>query len=231
LDSLQPSKSLINQAYEAILAALCDGTFSAGERVTQEAIAARLKVSRQPVTHALAILKSQGFFEASGRQGLIVTELKPELFEAIYQLRSVLEPLAIRLGTHRLTEGMAAHGRAILARGNSAIRAADGVGSLQADMDFHSFIYELSGNPLIAETMRLHWYHIRRGMGRVLRRPGVTGGVWQEHERILEAMIKGDADGAASAMRAHIVEAYERVRFPQPEKYAGELKTLTRDVV
>src|ERR1700728_890214 len=59
LESLESPRSLVDQAYEVILDALCDGTFKPGERLTQESIAARLNVSRQPVTHAFAVLKAQ----------------------------------------------------------------------------------------------------------------------------------------------------------------------------
>jgi FCD domain. len=59
--------------------------------------------------------------------------------------------------------------------------------------------------------MRLHWRHLRRAMGQVLRYPGMSISVWQEHSRILEAMIRGDAERAAELMRRHLVEAYERV--------------------
>ena len=103
LESLAPPKSLVDQVYEVILDALCDGTFKPGERLTQESIAARLNVSRQPVTHALAVLKVQGFL-AQGRQGLTVTAVDPDFFEAIYQIRSAVEPLAVKLATPRLTK-------------------------------------------------------------------------------------------------------------------------------
>jgi DNA-binding transcriptional MocR family regulator len=58
----------------------CATAHSPGERLTQENIAARLNVSRQPVTHALAVLKAQGFL-AQGRQGLTVTAVDPDFFE------------------------------------------------------------------------------------------------------------------------------------------------------
>jgi DNA-binding GntR family transcriptional regulator len=210
LESLAPPKSLVDQVYEVILDALCDGTFKPGERLTQEDIAARLNVSRQPVTHALAILKAQGFL-AQGRQGLTVTPVDPAFFEAIYQIRSAVEPLAVKLATPRLTKQDIARGRALIEHGRKLVAAGDERASLQADMDFHSFIYELSGNPLIAETMRLHWRHLRRAMGKVLRHPGMSIGVWKEHGRILESMIRGDAEGASELMRRHLVEAYDRV--------------------
>ncbi|WP_040302181.1 GntR family transcriptional regulator [Afipia clevelandensis] len=209
LESLTPPKSLVDQVYEVILDALCDGMFKPGERLTQESIAARLNVSRQPVTHALAVLKAQGFL-AQGRQGLTVTAVDPGFFAAIYQIRSAVEPLAVKLATPRLTRDSVARGRALIDHGAAQVAAGDSRASLQADMDFHSFIYELSGNPLIAETMRLHWRHLRRAMGEVLRHPGMSISVWKEHGRILDEMIRGDGDAAAELMRRHLVEAFER---------------------
>jgi DNA-binding GntR family transcriptional regulator len=202
----------VDQAYEVILDALCDGTLKAGERLTQEEIAARLNVSRQPVTHALAVLKSQGFVAPSGRRGLTVTPVAPQLFEAIYQFRSAVEPLAVRLATPRLTKQAIAHGRSLIKRGRDLVAVGDRLASLQADMDFHLFIYNLSGNPLILETMRLYWRHIQRAMGQVLTCPGMSISVWQEHRRILEQMIRGDADEAGELMRRHLIDACERVR-------------------
>ncbi len=212
MESLAPPKSLVDQAYQVILEALSDGTFQPGERLTQEDIAARLNVSRQPVTHALAVLKAQGFLVSSGRRGLMVKEMEPAFFEAIYQFRSAVEPLAVRLGTPRMTKQAIVRGRSLVEHGRNVVVAGDSRRGLQADMDFHSFLYELSGNPIISETMRLHWFHLRLSMGRVLRYPGMSISVWQEHDRILESMVRGDAESAAELMRRHIIDAFERVK-------------------
>src|ERR1700686_5719279 len=40
---------------------------------------------------------------------------------------------------------------------------------IDADMQFHAFLNELSGNPLIGETTAPHWPYLRRVMGEVLR--------------------------------------------------------------
>jgi DNA-binding GntR family transcriptional regulator len=211
MESLDKPKTLVDQAYEVILGALCDGTFRADERLTQEEIAARLNVSRQPVTHALEVLKAQGFLAKSGRQGLTVTRVNPEFFKAIYELRSAIEPLAVRLATPRLNASAVAAAHAIIERGRRMVAANDAAGGLQADIDFHSFIYELSGNPLIADTMRLHWHHLRRAMLQVLRYPGMSDAVWNEHEQILHAMMAANVDGACELVRKHLVDAFERV--------------------
>ncbi len=211
MESLEISRTLVDQAYEVILDALCDGTFKTGERLTQENIAARLNVSRQPVTHALTVLKAQGFLAQSGRRGLTVTAVDPDFFAALYQFRSAVEPLAVRLATPHMTKHALQQGRALVRHGRAVAKAHDSRAILQADMDFHSFIYRLSGNPLIEDTLRLHWHHLRRAMGQVLRLVPATG-VWDEHARILEAMNAGDAEGAAEMMRRHLLDAYDRVR-------------------
>ena len=212
MQSLMRQKTLVEQVYRTILDAICDGTFKPGERLTQDEIAARLNVSRQPVMSALALLKNQGFLQDAGRRGLAVAPIDPVRFEAIYQLRSAVEPLAVRLATARMTPADAARGRGLVAQGKRLAASGDAKAMLQADVDLHAWIYALSGNRLIAETMQLNWQHLRRAMGEVLRQPATSKPVWDEHGRIVEAMIAGDSDLAAQRMYDHIVLAYRRVR-------------------
>lgn len=213
MQSLLPRKTLVEQAYRTILDAICDGTFKPGERLTQDEIAARLNVSRQPVMSALALLKNQGFLQDAGQRGLAVAPIDPARFEAIYQLRSAVEPLAVRLATARMARADAVRGREWVAHGKRLAASGDAKAILQADVDFHAWIYALSGNPLIDETMQLNWQHLRRAMSEVLRQPAMSKPVWDEHGRIVEAMAAGDADRAARLMYDHIVVAYRRVRL------------------
>lgn len=211
MKTLEQAKSLVDQTYERILDALCEGSLKAGERVTQEDVAARLNVSRQPVTHALAMLKTQGFLVQAGRRGLTVSTVQPDFFDAIYQLRSAVDPLAARLATPRMTARLVAEGRAIIARGRAMVEIGDSHAVLEADADFHRFVYEACGNGLVAATMRLHWLHFRRAMREVLSFPGMSAAVWHEHESILQAMAAGEAQAAEGLMNRHIVDAHQRV--------------------
>ncbi|HET7849258.1 MAG TPA: GntR family transcriptional regulator [Pseudolabrys sp.] len=211
MESLTAPKTLMDQAYAAILDAICNGTLKPGERLTQDAVAQRLNVSRQPIHNALRVLKAQGFVREAGRRGLSVAPLDPKLFEAIYQFRSAVEPLAVRLAAAHLNGEAVQRGRALVARGRSAAEKKDGKTLVAADMDFHSFIYELSDNALILETMKLNWHHLRRAMGEVLRLPGLAKRVWQEHAAILETIAAGDTGKAEHLMRDHVVSAHKDV--------------------
>lgn len=211
MESLTSPKTLVEQTYEVILDAICDGTLKPGERLTQEDIAARLDVSRQPVTHALVILRAQGFVTEVGKRGVAVAPVEPDFLKAIYEFRSAVDPLAAELACAKIKPEDIQRGRDLITRGRNLVLANDSKGVVSADMNFHSFLYELSGNPLVVETMRLNWRHLRRGMGEILSFPGLSIRVWREHEEILDAVVNKDAKLAARLMHGHVLGAYKRV--------------------
>lgn len=211
LKALAPGRTLVDRAYDALLDAISTGELRPGDRVGQDEIAERLNVSRQPVNGAIAMLRAQGFVTETGRRGVVVAPVDSQHFRAIYEVRGALEPLAVELATPRLDRAAIAQGRETLARGGALVAAGDAAGVLRADIEFHTLIYRLSRNPVLEETMRLNWLHLRRSMGEVLRFPGMSAQVWAEHDRIFEAMVRGDAAEAAALMRLHVLGAVERV--------------------
>jgi DNA-binding GntR family transcriptional regulator len=204
---VQP-KTLVDQAYSTLLDAICDGTLGPGERLTQATVAERLRVSRQPIHNALLVLKAQGFVQATGRRGLVVAPIDTALFRSIYELRSALEPLAVRLAAGRISRQQIAEGQRLIEQGRKVVQRRELLGMIEADMNFHLFLYEVSGNPLIAETMRLHWYHLRRTMGAVLRIEKISTRVWDEHASVIDALAERDVEAAVARIEAHIVRAH-----------------------
>ena len=199
--SIQPD--LVERAYGAILDAICDGSLPAGTRLTQEELALRLGVSRQPVMQALMLLKKQGFLCEAGRRGVMVASLEPERVLQLYEIRGVLDGLAAEGAARRSGEEAAWRGPAIIAAGRRAAAERSVAALIAADMEFHQLLYALSGNPMIADALALHWRHIRRVMGAAVGREEAATSVWDEHEAILAAVIAGDARDAERLSRAH----------------------------
>jgi DNA-binding GntR family transcriptional regulator len=220
IQSITPPKTLVEQVYDNILDAICSGALAPGERITQDEIAARLQVSRQPVMTALGQLRAQGFLVERGRRGLQVAAVDRAHFDAIYEFRSVVEPLAASLAAQRMTPELLSRARGLVARGREVAAAGDAAATLQADIDFHSLIYEASGNPLIVQSMQAHWQHLRRSMSEVLKRPRFTQKVWREHAAIVDALGRGDSAAASQLIADHVNEAHRRV--------GGELGAPTR---
>ncbi len=213
METIPPQPTIVEQAYQTILDAICEGRLEPGERLTQESVAAKLSVSRQPVGQALLLLKQQKFVTEAGRRGLMVAPLDREFMRWIYELRLGIDPLAAALAAQRANERDIARGRDIVATGQRAMREGSIAKLIAADMDFHMYVYEISGNRLFGDTMGQLWNHLRRAMREVLQHREYRKQVWTEHEQMLRAIAERDAEGAAALARAHLANAAVNVQL------------------
>lgn len=216
LQALPASQSLIDRTYQQLLESIADGTLSPGQRIRQAELADSLGVSRQPVSHALHLLKRQGLVEEYGKKGLRVVPLDPEGVLQLYQVREAIDGLAARLAAARVAAGTARQAeldglRALLATGASFGASTPIPVLVRADTEFHRALYRLSGNPAIEEMTAPLWPHLMRSMAAVLRQPDYAGRVWRdEHAEILRHILSGNAPGAAAAARDHAAAAARR---------------------
>ena len=125
--ALEPQPTIVEQAYRAILEAICEGRLEPGERLTQESVAAKLSVSRQPVGQALLLLRQQKFLVEAGRRGLMVAPLDRDFMRQIYELRLALEPMAASLAAQRSPAEARERGEPIVARVGDARSTAVGI--------------------------------------------------------------------------------------------------------
>jgi DNA-binding GntR family transcriptional regulator len=214
LAELPTVPALIDQVHDRLLDAIVDGTLPAGERLTQDSVATLLGVSRQPVSHALLVLRRRGLLIEVGKRGLAVAPIDGRRIRDLYQVREALDGLAARLAATRMKAdafGAAdeAQARALLARGNSLVTDGSIPDMIAADVAFHSLIHRLSGNTAITETVAEQWPHFMRSMGQVLTEPAARKRVWAEHAGILDAILAGDPDAAEERARAHTARAGE----------------------
>ncbi|MBX9963958.1 MAG: GntR family transcriptional regulator [Burkholderiales bacterium] len=207
LRSLSPQPTLVEQVYEALLSEITEGKFGPEERLIQEELAEALGVSRQPVQQALLLLRTHGVLcDAPGR-GLMVAPLDPGHVRDLYEIRSALDGVASAGAAERARETAASDGPAFIERGRAAVKSKSIARLIAADMDFHFFLYRLSGNPLIAEVSEPHWTYLRRAMGEVLVQETPPTDIWDEHEAILAAVIAGQPLVAERLSREHILHA------------------------
>ncbi len=209
---LEPAPNLTEQVYARILGAITDRSLLPGQRITQNELAERLGVSRQPVSHALHLLHRQGLLAESGRRGFEVTQLDPVRIRQLYEVRGAIDALAARLSAGRVKTDAA--GRAQLEAALRAGRVIDRKTPLARlialDVDFHTAIYRLAGNPAIEEMIAPQWPHMRRSMATVLAELDYRESAWTEHEAIASRILAGNAKAAESAAQAHALTAGRR---------------------
>jgi DNA-binding GntR family transcriptional regulator len=196
---LEATPDLVDQVYRALVDAISSGSLPPGGRITQEDIAERLAVSRQPVLQALRLLKADGLVHDAPGRGVVVAPLDAALIASVYQVRAALDRLAVRLAAMR----RARLDPRLLEHGRKAARGRHVPAMIEADLAFHQAIYAASGNPLIEPSALVHWRHIRRAMGAVLQRSGLRESVWDEHEAIAAAIARGDVDRAEALVSTH----------------------------
>ena len=233
---LKQQPGLTQQVYQALLDEMSEGRLAPGAHLVQEQIATTLGVSRHPVQQALAMLRNDGLLLELGKRGLFVAPLDLKTMRHRYEIRAALDGLAARRAAERVRVAPAVaaelkrDGTAKIAAGRAAIAKGSIAAMVQSDIEFHDFICQASGNPLIAQTAAPQWRQLRRVMGEVLRHAEPPETIWRQHEDILSAIVDGNATRAEATAVAHVWKAAERLEkaLTSPPPSRGSRQRLKR---
>ncbi len=208
MEPLAAQTVLVDQVYRSLVAAIADRTLQPGQRILQAELAASLGVSRQPISHALQLLKQQNLVQDFGRKGLQVSPIDPAGIRHLYEVRGALDALAARLAASRALPPAAIEALEAAVAAGSALGPTATLASLvQADVAFHQVVYDLSDNPAIPDTLARQWPHLRRSMGAVLDADVYRRRAWCEHAEIARLILAGKPDEAGEAAQQHAVDA------------------------
>ena len=183
---------LVEQVYDAIKANILEGVLSPETRLRQENLAEMLGVSRQPVSHALALLEHEGLITDFGRKGKMVARVDPARLLNLYQVRGVLDGLAASLCAKNVTNELQDTLDRIIEDGHKAQKSRSIKALAEADIKFHRTLYTYSGNPEITKIADASWSHLVRSMHQVLENDDLHIGIWEDHRDIAEAIFAGD---------------------------------------
>lgn len=207
--TLQGRPDLTVQTHEALRAAIVSGELPPLEPLAQEELAERLGVSRQPVSHALKLLKHEGLIVDRGRKGQMVAPIDASRLLSLYQVRGALDRLAAQLAATRAAPDStaAAQLQALIAIGTSATEYGNIPAMVKADIDFHRLLNRLSGNCEIATATETLWPHIERAMYTVLEHQPCRSPIWREHQAIADAVLAADPHQAGELAAQHAESA------------------------
>src|ERR1700739_2922057 len=205
MPQVQAQPTLVEQVVNAIVSEIVGGDLPANSRLIQDELARAYGGSRPPVQQAVLSRRDRGMVREAPGRGLIVSPLDVDFVRNLYEVRAMLDGLAARLAAERGAQRARSEGPAYLEAGRAAVTSGSLHAQIEEDMQFHAFLNELSGNPLIGETTAPHWPYLRRVMGEVLRDDAqMPQTILQEHVAILHAIIAGKATEAEQLSRNHI---------------------------
>lgn len=180
------------------------GQLSPGMAIDEKALAASFHASRTPVREALLLLSAHGLVEIVPRAGIYVRKLRASELVAMMEALGELEGVLARLAARRIAPLQRQELQSALEGTARCARANDATGYQQANAALHEVIYLASGNPFIVEQARAVRLRIAAYRGKLFEKPGRLDASQREHARVVAAVLAGDADAAADAMRDHI---------------------------
>ena len=203
--------SLAESVYQGLKQNIFDFRLLPGDRFTENEIAARLKVSRTPVREALYRLEREGYLQVQFRSGWSVRDLDFRQFDDLYDLRIALETACVKTLCERADRpDMEALKSVWLVAPQKRLRDGDRVCVL--DEDFHGTLVAATGNLEMARCHREVTDRIRLLRRLDFTEPDRITATYEEHARILRAVLRRNAERAIQLLRKHIEISKAEVR-------------------
>jgi DNA-binding GntR family transcriptional regulator len=190
-------------AYHYVLTGIRTGRFVPGSRLIADDIAAAINMSRMPVREAFRRLATEGLLVLRPNVGCIVSGLSvDEIFE-VFEIRAVLEGLAVRLAMPQMDAAALSHLEGLLA----LMKASDLAGRddwIAEHTEFHRYLCGLCGrrklmrqiqtlHVSIEPYLRIYYHHVDK--------PRTAD---EAHRVLFDAIRSGDPTSAEQAVRAHV---------------------------
>jgi len=195
---------------ELIEEGIATGEFPPGMRLDETELAERFDVSRTPLREALFQLASAGIVEMQPRRGTIVAEVTPHRLVEMFEVMGELEAMCGRLAARRMSP--LEHERLMEAHHacQRSCKVMDPDAYYYENERFHHLIYEGSHNDFLTEQASALHRRLRPYRRLQLRVRDRLPTSFHEHEGIVDAIIRGDADLTAQRLREHVVVQGQR---------------------
>jgi DNA-binding GntR family transcriptional regulator len=188
------TRQLGDSIAEAIVDAIAQGTLEPSQRIIEEDLARKFKVSRVPIRDAIKLLQAQGILKVTPNRGARVAAFDRAMIEQVYEARIALERIAVRDAMlayqrePRLLDGL----REIISRMERMARWSDWVEFRKCDVAFHREICRASGNEIVLKLWEALAQHITIMFGRELASERDFGVVIDQHRKLVELFERGD---------------------------------------
>lgn len=214
----RPSKrSLVDSVIDRLQRQISLGILPAGSRLpTEPELANALGVSRTPIREAVAVLAHAGLLQVRQGDGTYVTGVLPgresldqRLRRAtaldVYEVRRPLEMEAARLAAERRTDAEVGRMRELLMERDRLRAAGEVVQAVDTDVEFHRAVALASRNAVLADVYHAFSAALRETLVHIAGDSAVNIDTTDLHYRLVDAIARRDADGAA-LVAAQLIE-------------------------
>lgn len=200
-------------AYHELREAIVTGRFQPNERLVEAAIADLIGAGRTSVRAALVRLDQEGLVILEKNRGARVRLIDGREALEIEEVRAALEGLLARRAATRVTPEDLGELESMTAEMRERVAHGDALGYSELNARFHQRIWAAADHPTASRIVSgLKSQSIRFQFQTALR-PGRAERSLHEHEAIVAALRRGDEEAAETAMRAHLAEVLDTLRW------------------
>jgi DNA-binding GntR family transcriptional regulator len=191
------------EAYQFLHQQIRLGAYAAGERIVPETVSAQIGTSRMPVRGALRRLASEGLVDIRANRGAVVRGLDPREMREVFEMRSVLEGLAMRNAVGNMTPETIR--RLIGMLDQIELGSGDYLDWTTAHRDFHEYLCGYCRQPRLLKQMADLHSAVEPYMRLWASQPGREFRVREAHQELIAALQTGDPDLCETVMRRHVM--------------------------
>jgi|Cm1ome_4_1110797.scaffolds.fasta_scaffold05600_5 DNA-binding GntR family transcriptional regulator len=206
---------LREKVYQVIKERIVNGQYRPGQPLNEKEIIEELQVSRTPFREAINALNEENLVQIFANRGIFVREITAKDLANSFEIRFLLEPYVTRVACLHMPDAVI---RNLVERCQNCL-AAGYRDMLREDEYYHQTLLQYIDNRQLTKIMRNLYEQNRmqvamfdaaeKGLISERRQKAAIASV-QEHLGILTHIAKRDADGAAQATEAHLIEAQKR---------------------
>jgi DNA-binding GntR family transcriptional regulator len=192
------------------------GQIAPGAALDEIELARRFSVSRTPVREAIRMLAASGLVEVRAHRAATVARPTHEHLIGMFEVMAELESLCAGYAAERMTGAERGSLEDVHERLRLLIQGGDPQRYHEINEAFHAEIYSGAHNAYLAEltlSTRGRVQPFRRAQFRNLGRLTKSH---LEHDRVVQAILRGDRVLAAQTMYAHIIKVRDEY-----EHYSG----------
>jgi len=215
---LDRHRSATDQVHAALRRAIVEVRLAPGSPISENSICRQFAISRTPVRAAIQRLSEEGLIDVYPQVGSFVAPIRLTGLQDSHFIRRSLEIALLREVARIWKPEMSRAMRELVAEQERMIAAGDGDGFFRADEEFHHLLGTFAGREGVWQAIlaaKVPLTRFQRSWQTAERLPDVI----REHLAVVEALDRGNAEGAEQALIAHLDMIFVAVeRMPEEER-------------
>ena len=201
MDEFLPLRDVV---FNTLRQAILTGELKPGERLMEIHLANKLGVSRTPIREAIRKLELEGLVTMIPRRGAEVAQITEKSMNDVLEVRRALDALCVELACDRISQEELQHLKKACDTFEEAVKTKDVKQIAQADVALHDIIVEATGNQRLIQLVNNLSEQMYRYRVEYLKNNEVYEQLLEEHEFLIQAVIKHDKAQAKDIICRHI---------------------------